>query len=192
MNPSSPLFPWRSPLVGAMRLATLLSAVSAGCGHTVDDMDDFHRAIREANSNDRMEIDEAARKAPICEHASGPSSADGGCHERDLPRNMSSPLVCTTPETSPAGHALCLLCAVKPGVKVDSLLLHYRKPEVESYNSLPMHRTPNGWFSVTIPALVMSSYGLYVYYEALDGIDRVATYGERDAPTAITICEERK
>ena len=193
MNPSSPLPPWRSLLVQMMRLVSLLAAVSAGCGHTVDDMDDFHRAIREANSNDRMEIDEDGLNAAICAQASGPTSTDGSCPETDIPGNMSSPLLCPHPKTSAGGHALCLQCAVRPGVKADSVLLHYRKPAEGQWSShsLPMRRTPTGWFRATIPALVMSGHELYVHYEALDGIDRVAEDGQWDSPHVITICGGR-
>lgn len=187
MNRGIPLLPWWSPLVGTIRLVSLLSALSAGCAHTVVDEDMLRP------SNDNNVIHEAAIKAPICEDAAGPSSADGTCPEMGLPRHVSSPLECTHPKISPAGHALCLQCAVQPGVRADSVLLRYRKPSEEPFHSLAMQRSPNGLFTVTVPAAVMSGYGLLVYYEALDGIDRVAaTDGERDSPFVIRICEGRK
>jgi len=172
-----------------MRRVSVLSAVSAGCAHTVGDDDDD--AVRLANLADDCVVDEAAENAAACEHASGPRSTDGGCPEMDLPRTMSSPLVCMGPETSTGGNALCLQCALKPGVKADSVLLHYRIGE-ESYHGLPMRLAPNGWFRATIPAPVMNGLILFVFYDALDGIDRVATEGQWDSPSAITICRGRK
>ena len=177
MNPSSPLLRWRSLLVGTLRLVSLLS----GCAHGLpDQVDDYERDRREDAS------------AAICENPSCPSSTDGSCPETDLPRTMSSPLECTTPKMSPGGHALCLQCALKPGGRADSVLLHYRRPSEESYHSLPMRLAADGWFRVTIPALVMSGCALYVFYDAIDGIDRVATEGQWDSPFVIQICRGHK
>jgi hypothetical protein len=55
-----------------------------------------------------------------------------------------------------------------------------------------MRRAPNGWFRATIPTLVTGGYSLFVYYEALDGIDQVATDGHWDSPSVIVICGGRK
>ena len=181
MNPSTPLLPWWSPLVGTMRLVSLLSAVSAGCAHGLPAEMDNYEKDREADS-----------AAAICENPSCPSSTDGSCPETDLPRTMTSPLECTTPKMSPGGQALCLQCALKPGVKADSVLLHYRKSSEESFHSLPMRRAADGWFRVTIPALVMSGCALYVFYDALDSVARVATDGQSDSPSVIPICRGRK
>ena len=174
-----------------MRLVSLLSAISAGCAHIVIDEDGGCLgcpAVVVDYEKDRKEDESAG----ICEAPSCPSSTDGSCPETDLPRTMSSPLACTTPQMSPEGQALCLQCALKPGVKADSVLLHYRKSSEESFHSLPMRRAADGWFRVTIPALVMSGCALYVFYDALDGIDRVATDGQSDSPAVITICGGRK
>jgi hypothetical protein len=84
-------------------------------------------------------------------------------------------------------HELCLQCALKPGAKADSVVLHYRKPSEESFHSLPMRLAADGWFRVTIPAPIMSGCALYVFYDALDGVDRVATDGQWDSPSVITI-----
>jgi hypothetical protein len=116
------------------------------------------------------------------------SSESASGEEPELPSSMSAPLMCSTPEEAAPGKELSIRCAVKPGVNAKSVELHYRAPGAESYQALPMHRTPKGWYLATIPGHVMKGRSLQVYYDARDGSDNeLATNGQIDSPSVIEI-----
>jgi hypothetical protein len=165
--------------VGAMGLVSLLIAVLASCAHG-------DRVPADLTIRDNQDVDEDGTRADHCARA-GTTSTDGSCPETGLPKRVGAPLHCPVPETAPAGQPLCLQCRVKAGVKADAALLHYRRPGGPwSFRSRPMRRTPRGWFRGIVPADVMSGSTIELCFEALDGIDRVATYGARDSPHSIS------
>jgi hypothetical protein len=181
MNPGTSLNHGTSPLPAIMFVA-ILFAVPAGCAHEAP-------VLADLSSYDNMDVNEDGLHADHCARA-GTSSTDGSCREMGLPRNVGALLYCPHPETAPAGQPLCLQCAVKPGTKADAVLAHYRRrgDGPWSTQSVPMRQMRSGWFRGTIPAAVMRGHTLEVYFEALDGIDRVATFGEWDSPHSITLC----
>jgi hypothetical protein len=117
-----------------------------------------------------------------------PTPALASSSEPDLPSTMPAPLMCATPEDSPPGKELTIRCALKPGIRADSVQLHYRAPGAESYQSLAMRRTPKGWYMATLPARAMQGSSIQVYYDARDARDnQVASNGQEDSPSVIEI-----
>jgi hypothetical protein len=117
-----------------------------------------------------------------------PGPALAGSNEPDLPSSMPSSLMCATPEESPPGKELSIRCALKPGIRADSVQLHYRALGAESYQSLPMHRTAKGWYLATLPGHVMTGNSIQVYYDARDANDsQLANNGQEDSPSVIEI-----
>jgi hypothetical protein len=115
-----------------------------------------------------------------------PTLASSG--EPDLPSTMPAPLMCATPEESPPGKELSIRCALKPGIKAESVQLHYRAPGAEAYQNLSMRRTPKGWYVATLPARVMQGTSIQIYYDARDARDnQLASNGQEDSPSVIEI-----
>jgi hypothetical protein len=121
----------------------------------------------------------------------GPTSEAVDNSEPDIPTTLLAPLACTTPDVSTLGESLSIRCAVGPGVSAKSVWMHYRVPGAEDFQTLPMQRTPKGWYRAIIPGHVMIGPSIQVYYDARDGTDeKVATNGQFDSPSVIEIREQ--
>jgi hypothetical protein len=121
----------------------------------------------------------------------GPTPEAAENSEPDLPTTLFAPLACTTPDASPSGEALPIRCAVGPGVSAKSVWMHYRALGAETFQPMPMRRTPKGWYRAIIPGHVMIGPGIQVYYDARDATDEeVATNGQFDSPSVIEIREK--
>ncbi len=144
----------------------------------------FERATVEPESAPAAEPDRTLA-APL---AGPPTTASESGPEPNLPSRITSPLMCSTPLESPPDQEMTVRCAVKPGLSVRAVDLHYRAPGAESYQDQPMHRTAKGWYVATVPAHVMRGHSLQVYYDARDGRDKpVASNGQIDSPSVVEI-----
>jgi hypothetical protein len=131
----------------------------------------------------------AAQSRPV--DLSSRLSDDGG--EPDLPTSMSAPLMCTVPSEVPPGKELSMRCALKPGIPARVVQLHYRAPGVEAYQLLGMRKTAKGWYLVTVPASVMKTGTLQVYFDARDaGDNEVASNGQIDSPSGIEVRSKKE
>jgi len=108
--------------------------------------------------------------------------------EPELPATMSSPLMCTVPETWLPGKELSMRCALKPGLNAKVVQLHHRAPGVEAYQILAMRKTPKGWYVAALPGHVMKAPALQVYFDARDASDNaIASNGQVDSPSVIEV-----
>ena len=122
--------------------------------------------------------------------APGPTPRSVDDSEPDLPTTQTAPLACTTPDASPPGESLSIRCAVGPGVSANSVWMHYRALGAEAFQTLPMQRTPKGWYRANLPGHLMNGPSIQVYYNARDGREKeVATNGQIDSPSLIEIRE---
>jgi hypothetical protein len=108
--------------------------------------------------------------------------------EPDLPSSMSAPLMCATPEEAPPSRAINIRCALRPGVNGKSVQLYYRAPSAEKYQSVPMSKSPKGWYLATIPPSAVKGSSLQIYFDARDASDAVvASNGQADSPSIVEI-----
>jgi len=108
--------------------------------------------------------------------------------EPDLPDTMAAPLMCAVPEDARAGKELAIRCALKPGINAKIVQLHYRVEGGESFQVLPMKRTPKGWYLATLPGHMVKGKSLQVYFDAQGASDNVlASNGQIDSPSIIEI-----
>jgi hypothetical protein len=108
--------------------------------------------------------------------------------EPDLPATMAAPLMCAVPEDARAGKELAIRCALKPGLNAKKVQLHYRAEGGESFQTVPMKRTPKGWFLGTLPGHLVKGTSLQVYFDAQGAGDAVlASNGQSDSPSIIEI-----
>jgi hypothetical protein len=108
--------------------------------------------------------------------------------EPDLPDTMAAPLMCAVPEDARAGKDLAIRCALKPGINAKIVQLHYRVEGGESFQVLPMKRTPKGWYLATLPGHMVKGKSLQVYFDAQGAGDNVlASNGQIDSPSIIEV-----
>jgi hypothetical protein len=108
--------------------------------------------------------------------------------EPDLPDTMAAPLMCAVPEDARAGKELSIRCALKPGINARIVQLHYRVEGGESFQVLPMKRTPKGWYLATLPGHMVKGKSLQVYFDAQGAGENVlASNGQIDSPSIIEI-----
>ena len=108
--------------------------------------------------------------------------------EPDLPGTMAAPLMCAVPEDARAGKELSIRCALKPGINARIVQLHYRVEGGESFQVLPMKRTPKGWYLATLPGHMVKGKSLQVYFDAQGAGENVlASNGQIDSPSIIEI-----
>jgi len=128
---------------------------------------------------------EPARPQPA---APEPAPSLAGGSEPDLPSSMAAPLMCSTPEDAPPGKELSIRCALKPGISAKLVQIHYRAPGAEAFQSLPMRRSPKGWYLATLPGSAMRGTSIQVFYDARDGNDNeLASNGQEDNPSVIEV-----
>jgi hypothetical protein len=98
------------------------------------------------------------------------------------------PLLCTVPTEVKAGQALSLRCGIQPGQAVARVLINYRLPGTEQFQSIPMSQNSEGWYVGQIPGQMIQGKGFQLYFSALDSRDTVlASNGRADSPNAIVV-----
>ncbi len=96
--------------------------------------------------------------------------------------------MCAVPEDARAGKELAIRCALKPGINAKLVQLHYRVEGGESFQVLPMKRTPKGWYLAILPGPMVKGKSLQVYFDAQGAGDNVlASNGQIDSPSIIEI-----
>ncbi|MDX2020639.1 MAG: hypothetical protein SF187_10380 [Deltaproteobacteria bacterium] len=108
--------------------------------------------------------------------------------EPDLPASLPRPLHCPNPDEAPPGHKAVLRCVAQPELDVARVLLFYRLPGNENYETVPAAKTPRGWYVAVVPAKAFSGKVMQYYFEARDSTDKsVADNGRFESPNIMIV-----
>lgn len=108
--------------------------------------------------------------------------------EPDLPASVPRPLFCPNPDEAPPRKKAVLRCVVQPGVAVSRVLLFFRVPGDETYESVPAVKTPKGWYVAVVPGKTLTGSVLQFYFEGRDATDTpVAENGRSDSPNLMIV-----
>src|SRR6266700_2755820 len=133
------------------------------------------------------------RRAPIMEAEPPPpppraaESEDSG--EPDLPARVNV-LECPTKDETPPERAVLIRCAMAPNLPVSKLFLMYLEPGAEDFSSVPMEKTPKGWYAAKIPKKAVTGMSLRFYVEGRNDKGKViVSNGSGPSPNLMLIRE---
>ena len=110
--------------------------------------------------------------------------------EPDLPASLPRPLHCPNPDEAPPNRKAVLRCVAQPEVTIARVLLFYRLPGNENYESIPATKTQRGWYIASVPAKAFTAKVMQYYFEARDGNDKVvADNGRFESPNLIIVAK---
>ena len=131
---------------------------------------------------------EAKAETPKSEapKADAPAKPEGqlakgeSANEPPLPKAVSQPLYCPTPDLGPTGQPVPLFCLTQPDVAAGKVVAFFRPAGGENYTTLAMNRSKTGWLIATVPAKEAKGRSLQVYFEAHDGAGKLAANNGKD------------
>jgi len=116
------------------------------------------------------------------------ASADGDSEEPDLPASLPRPLHCPNPDEAPPNKKAVLRCVAQPEVQVARVLMFYRLPGKENYESVPATKTARGWYIAVVPAKAFTGKMVQYYFDARDATDKsVADNGRFESPNIMIV-----
>jgi hypothetical protein len=119
-------------------------------------------------------------------------SSDGGGGEPDLPAKVEA-LDCPYPSDTPPGKKLTLRCAAAGNLGVANVNLYYKGFEMQDYESLPMEKSPKGWWQAQVPKKHVDGKSLQFYFEGVDASDQpVVSSGRAESPNVMMIVSKSK
>jgi hypothetical protein len=118
-----------------------------------------------------------------------PRAEDDDSNEPDLPARVNV-LECPTKDETPPDRSVLIRCAMAPNLPVSKLFLMYLDPGAEDFSSVPMERTPKGWYAAKIPKKAVSGTSLRFYVEGRNEKGKaVVSNGRSDSPNLMLIRE---
>ena len=122
----------------------------------------------------------------------GPKRRRGGSRDDsdadpDLPKKIVA-LDCPYPSDTAPGRKLVLRCAAAANLGVANVNLYYKGFEMQDYESLPMEKSPKGWWRVEVPKKHVDGKSIQFYFEGVDAADApVVSNGRAESPNVMMI-----
>src|SRR4051794_25428915 len=111
----------------------------------------------------------------------------GGGGEPDLPAKVEA-LDCPHPSDTSPGKKLTLRCAAAESLGVANVNLYYKGFEMQDYESIPMEKSPKGWWQAQVPKKHVDGKSLQFYFEGVDASDKpVVSNGRAESPNVMLI-----
>lgn len=111
----------------------------------------------------------------------------GAGAEPDLPAKVEA-LDCPYPSDTAPGKKLTLRCAAAESLGVANVNLYYKGFEMQDYESIPMEKSPKGWWQAQVPKKHVDGKSLQFYFEGVDASDRpVVSNGRAESPNVMLI-----
>jgi hypothetical protein len=126
--------------------------------------------------------------APVVSNPLTRPSPSADSEEPDLPASLPRPLHCPNPDEAPPNHDAILRCVAQPEIQIAKVLLFYRLPGNESYETVTATKTPRGWYTAVVPAKAFAGKMVQYYFDARDGADKsVADNGRFESPNIMIV-----
>ncbi len=103
------------------------------------------------------------------------------------PRQLPDALTCQGPDEAPPENEVLLRCAVKAGIKVSKVSLHYRPAGSETFTEITMPRNKKGWYTGVLPASATEGKSLQYFVEGA-GPNKISS-GTSESPNLILVRE---
>jgi len=166
---------------------------SGGAGGAPDDGMPDAGGARKARRAEAAEAGAAPPEAESETESGGPKRRRGaGAREDsgadpDLPRKIVA-LDCPYPSDTAPGKKLVLRCAAAASLGVANVNLFYKGFEMQNYDSLPMEKSPKGWWRAEIPKNHVDGKSIQFYFEGVDASDApVVSNGRAESPNVMLI-----
>ena len=141
----------------------------------------------------RAEVADAAPPEAESETESGGAkrrragARDDSDADTDLPKKIVA-LDCPYPSDTAPGKKLVLRCAAAANLGVANVNLYYKGFEMQDYESLPMEKSPKGWWRAEVPKKHVDGKSIQFYFEGVDASDApVVSNGRAESPNVMLI-----
>jgi hypothetical protein len=149
------------------------------------------REAKEREAREKIEHEHQAAEAAARE-ADAKKKAEQESRQRlfagpEMPPTIREQVHCEVPDEAPTRVDLFVHCVAKPSLKARTIVFYYRSGSAHYY-SVPMERTPKGWYAAIVPGLRVVGKSMQYYAEALDGREAVVgRNGKESSPNILTL-----